>query len=659
MALRRPDHTAPGAVAGLATVRVTLDAASSVVMSDVAMSTWRCRRGREEARALHGAFVTHGSRPPGPRGIPAPRYVPSDADTQVLYRVLPLPPQTSGARSPAPESEPPADSTDGILRSSAIMAAGTLASRITGFGRTAILVAALGTHALGDTFNTANTIPNIVYQTLLGGVLTAAHVPLLVRARARSARYGEEFEQRLFSLLMSGLLLLTVIATLAGPLLIRLYASGFSAAQDKLATLFVLFFMPQIFFFGFSAVAGASLNARSRFAATVWTPVLNNVVVIAACLVFLSVTTGPVSSATISNGEITLIGLGTTAGVAIQAIALIPSLRHIGFNWRPRFDFQPGELKSMGTIAGWTLALVLAQQVGLLVYTNIANTAGARGLAQGIRYGVGLTPWANAYQFFQLPFAIVAVSVITALFPKISASAAEKRWAEVVDDLASGLRLSLIIIVPSAAMLFGFSAEICVVFFAHGATKVADALVIAEVLQVFAVALIPFAAQQILQRGFYALADTRTPAVIGMLTTLISIGLAIIGFEVLPTRYVVLGIAFAQGVAWTIACLVTAELLRRRLGSLHGRAIATPVLKAGVASILPLALPLAIHEVLVHRIGETTAPALVALVVGGTLSVALFVLGARLLRIEEIDSLGRTFAGRLPFARRRGGAHSG
>ena len=454
-------------------------------------------------------------------------------------------------------------------------------------------------------------------------------------------KYGEEFEQRLFSLLVTALAVITLIAMAVGPFLIRLYGAGFTPAQQKLATTFVLFFLPQIFFYGFSAVAGASLNSRDQFAAPMWSPVLNNIVVILVGITFALVTRHPVTPDNISDKEITLIALGTTIGVVSQAVALIPTLRRVGVSWRMRFDFQPGELRSMGNAAGWTVALVVAQQIGLLVFTNIANSAGARGIREGIRVGVGLTPWTNAYQFFQLPFAIVAVSVITALFPKMSASAAHREYGAVADNLSTSLRVSLMMVIPSAAFLFGFSSDICIVFFAHGATKSGDALVIAAILQVFAIALIPFTAHQLLIRGFYVLADTRTPAVIGMVTTLISIGLALITYAVVPTRFVVLGIACSQGVAWSLASIATAVLLRRRLGTLRGRRTLPPILKVTAASVVPPLLAIVLDHLLAVRTVQSLAPSLAALLIGGPLSAALVVLGMRLLKISDINTIGR------------------
>jgi putative peptidoglycan lipid II flippase len=541
------------------------------------------------------------------------------------------------AEGELPPSEVPAGSS--LLRSSAIMAAGTLASRVTGFFRSALLVAALGSQSLGDVFNTANTIPNIVYDILLGGVLTAAHVPLLIRARNRSAKYGEEFEQRLFTVLLGALGLITVAAMAIAPWLIDLYAQKFTDAQHRVASLFLLFFLPQIFFYGFSAVASASLNSRSRFAAPMWTPVLNNIVVIGVTIAFMVITRGDLTPDSITNSQITFLGIGVTAGVAAQALGLIPSMRRLGFNFRPRFDFRRAELTSMWGMASWTLLYVLAQQIALLVYTNLANAAGARGVAEHIGHGVGLTPWTNAYAFFQLPFAVVAISIITAIFPRMTQSAAEGRLDRLATDLREGLTLSLALLLPAVALLFGAASEICFVLFAHGETSPADAEMIAQVLRVFALALTPFAVLQLLQRGFYALADTRTPALVALFSTAAGALTAFLLAMKLPTAHVVLGIAAAQGVSWTLGCVVSVVILRRRLGPLGGREIVTLVVKAGIASLAALAVAELTHVFLVPHLNQSFGLSALVLVLVGVLGGVAYLVCASLARVREVNQV--------------------
>jgi putative peptidoglycan lipid II flippase len=572
------------------------------------------------------------------RGLPIDGFPPVGDD------VVPGPvgPDNPGVPLTEDEALPPPEvpaGSGGLLRSSAIMAAGTLASRVTGFVRSTLIVAALGSQALGDVFNTANTIPNIVYDILLGGVLTAAHVPLLIRARNKSEKYGEEFEQRLFTALLGTLAVITAIAMIAAPVLINLYAHEFTAAQHRVAQLFLLFFLPQIFFYGFAAVASASLNSRSRFGAPMWTPVLNNLVVIGITIGFMVTTHGHLIPENITDAQVTYLGIGVTAGVAAQALGLIPSLRALGFTFRPRFDFRRAELSSIWGMASWTLLYVIAQQVALLVYTNLATAAGARGIAERVGHGVGLTPWSNAYAFFQLPFAVVAISIITAIFPRMTQSAAEGKLDRLAVELREGLTLSLALMLPAVALLFGAASEICFVLFAHGATSAADAEMIAQVLRVFAVALTPFAVLQLLQRGFYALADTRTPALIALVSTATGALTAFLLSLVLPTGHVVLGIAAAQGVSWTIGCVVSIMILRRRLGRLGGREILSLMARAGLASLAALAVAEVVHLAVVPHLPQSFLPAALVLVLVGVVGGAAFLGAAAVLRVREVTQV--------------------
>ncbi|GAA4618058.1 hypothetical protein GCM10023195_80920 [Actinoallomurus liliacearum] len=555
---------------------------------------------------------------------------------------------------PAISPEEPAEEpgrrggVSGLLKSSAVMALGTIASRLTGFIRTAVLVIALGTHALGDVYNTANTFPNVIYDLLLGGVLTAVHVPMLVRALEKDRKYGEEYEARLLTLVLGALLALTAIAMVCAPLLVDLYAGSYDKQKHDLAVLFALFFLPQIFFYGVGALAGASLNARGSFAAPMWTPVLNNVVVIVIGVAFLFVAGRGVGPANITHTEILLLAGGTTLGIVIQTIAMWPSLRKVGFRYRPRFDFRREELAPVGGMALWTLLYVAIQQVGFVVNTNIANGAGDKGAREGITYGVGLTPWSNAYLLFQLPYAIVGVSVVTALLPQMSRHASERRYDLVREDMSSALNLSSVVIVPSAALLFALAPEMTTLFFAHGSTKISDALMIGNVLQAFTFALVPFAIYQLLLRVFYALADTRTPAFMAVFNVAISITLGLIGYHTLPTDKIVMGISIALGVSWTFGCFVAAFILRRRLNGLGARHIVTSHVKIAVATVPALLFALAVHLVSFKFFYYNVLSSLGVLVIGGGGAMVLYFLVARLLRIPEMESLQRTMMARLP-----------
>ncbi|HEY8479360.1 MAG TPA: murein biosynthesis integral membrane protein MurJ [Spirillospora sp.] len=537
----------------------------------------------------------------------------------------------------------------GILRSSAIMAVGTLASRVTGFLRTAVIVAALGTGMLANAYNTANTIPNQIYDLLLGGILVSVIVPLLVRAKERDREYGEQYEQRVFTLAVLGLGALTVVSVLCAPLFIDLLAGSYTGDQREVAILFARFFLPQLFFYGIGAFAGAILNTRGSFGAPMWAPVLNNIVVIGVGGAFLAITSGPVNPSNISDGQMMLLSIGTTGGIVLQTVALWPSLRRVGFRWRPRLNFQRGEIGEVLRLAAWTLVYVVATQAAFAVVTALANRAGNLAADEGYGEGYGYTPYFNAYQLFQLPYAIVGVSVITALLPRMSRFAAEGKTADLRAAFSTGLRLSSVIIMPAAALMLVLGPEITTVLFAHGNTSPDDALVIARVMQMFAVALVPFSTYQLMLRVFYAHNDTRTPALIGIVSVTANIAFAFTAYSVLDVRWIVVGIAGGFALTNTIGTLICWLVLRRKLGGIDGRRIVGGHLKLLVA-LWPLIGFAYAARTVADALGDTTAliPALVTLVVGSAGGGLLYLLFAKLMRVDEIQTAISTFASKLP-----------
>jgi putative peptidoglycan lipid II flippase len=342
-----------------------------------------------------------------------------------------------------------------------------------------------------------------------------------------------------------------------------------------------------------------------------------------------------------------LLGVGVTLGIAVQTFALWPALRRVGFRYRPRFDFRRDELAAVGGMALWTLLYVAVQQVGLVVNSNIAIAAGVRAVNEKIPYGVGLTPWTNAYLLFQLPFGIVSVSLITALLPRMSKHTAEGRM-DLRDDMTSGLGLSSTAIIPSAALMFALAPELTTMFFAHGSTRISDALMIANVLQAFAVTLLPFAVFQLLLRVFYALADTRTPALISVINVAISITLSVTGSKVLPVDQIIEGISIALGISWTIGCVIAALLLRRRIGRLGAGRLFRTHLKITMAAVPSLAFAFAVHSLFVAVFYYEPLSSLGALIIGGAGGAALYVLVARRLRVAEVETLYCTVTARLP-----------
>jgi putative peptidoglycan lipid II flippase len=234
---------------------------------------------------------------------------------------------------------------------------------------------------------------------------------------------------------------------------------------------------------------------------------------------------------------------------------------------------------------------------------------------------------------------VVAISIITAIFPKMTQSAAEGRLDRLAAELREGLTLSLVLLLPSVALLFGAASEICRVLFAHGNTHPADAEVIAQVLRVFALALTPFAVLQLLQRGFYALADTKTPALIAIFSTAGGALSAWVLSSMLATPHIVLGIAAAQGISWSIGGVISVVILRRRLGRLGGGEVLTLVFKAGLASLAALAVAELAHILVVPHLGGSFLASALVLVLVGVIGGGAFLVSAALLRVREVNQV--------------------
>ena len=314
-----------------------------------------------------------------------------------------------------------------LFRASSVMAVGTIISRITGFIGGVILIAALGTALLADAYNVANTMPNILYNLLVGGALTAIFVPQLVRA-FDDVDGGHLFASRLVTTISAILLVLVVIGVIFAPQLVYVYAPSFSSpgfeSEREIAIAFTRYCLPQIFFLGLFTMLGQIANARGSFAPLMWAPIANNLVVILVFSAFL-LKWPSVSVDSITDLQIQILGWGTTAGIVIQALILVPVVKRSGIRIRPRWGFA-GLGKSF-SLAGWTLVYVLISQIGYLITVNVATTAAVESAKVGIATGVGFTPFKNAYLIMLLPYSIVTLSIVTALLPHISKLAIDKK----------------------------------------------------------------------------------------------------------------------------------------------------------------------------------------------------------------------------------------
>ena len=546
----------------------------------------------------------------------------------------PLPPPRE------PEPGPPGGSS--LLRSSSVMAMGTLASRGTGFLRTVMIVYALGATvtSVGNAYNNANTLPNAVYDLMLGGILSSVVVPLLVSAAKRNTDRGEAYTQRMFTLATVALLALTVVATLGAGLLVGLYAHALTGAERHLTVIFAYFFIPQIFFYGVSSMAGGVLNARNRFAAPMWTPVLNNIVVIVVLLMFIASGGMGTDASTVSGTQVELLGFGTTLGIIVQTAALFPALRRAGFRWRPRFDFRRAEVTEIRRMAAPLFGYILTTQVSFLVVQNVANT--------GTGYD-SFSTYSYAWQLFQLPYAIVGISVITALLPRMSAHAAERRYPLVRDDFSTGVRLSSVIVVPAALLLIVLGGPLAEFLFGlvHGSTSVAGARYIGEVFGVFSLGLVPYMIFQLLLRVFYSLHDSRTPMFIGVAVMAANIGISLLVLNVVPAGHIVEGLGASFGVSNVVGAALSWRILSRRLGGLDGHQIADSLRRMHLAALPALLLAWAVT----FMVGVILAPGpvygLVTVILGGSGGILLYLLFSQALGISEVASLLSTVKSRL------------
>lgn len=519
------------------------------------------------------------------------------------------------------------------------MAIGTLGSRVTGFLRTVVLAAALGVHELGNAYNIGNTLPNIVYDLLLGGVLAAVVVPSLVEAAQQDGDGGESFAQSLLTITVISLALVSVVSVLAAPLIVRVYLAHAAAASRPMAVTFARYFLPQLFFYGVGAVIGAILNVRGRFAAPMWTPILNNLVVIGVGLLFYGVSSGAaVRAGRLDATDIRILGIGTTAGVVVQTLALVPAVRRTGLRLRPRFGHRDRLVEAI-RLSAWMLVYVATNQVLLLVVINLSDAVKGT--------GTGYTSYLYAYTLFQLPYAAIAVSVITALMPRLAAHAVDHRTEAIRADLSYGLRMTGALIVPLAAAVFVLGPSITTLVLGFGRTSLADARFIGYVLSAFAVGMVPFSAYQVEVRAFYALRDTRTPAIINLKATAFNVVVDLIAFAVLPPRWLVTGLAGGFSLSYAVALwLSTAKLMRTLRGSQGNGVVRTHVrltVATAVGSVVLLAMLLSFDGLL----GDGRAAALLALVVGGSFGGFAFLRAAALIDIPEVRSLGGLLVSRL------------
>jgi len=443
-------------------------------------------------------------------------------------------------------------------RSSALIAAGTLASRITGLLRTIVLVTVLGSMAsrAGDAFANANQLPNNIYIVISTGILTAVIVPQIVRVSRTDADGGQAFISKLFTLATVVLLGATAIAMIAAPGLIWLYAPKFSPEQLALATAFAYWCLPQILFYGLYALVGETLNARGIFGPFAWAPVVNNVVSIAgfgAMVVMFGSDLTEVEQWT--PGMIAGLGGTATAGIVAQAVVLMVFWRKTGLSIRPDFRWRGVGLRQIGKLAGWTFLMMLVTQVAGLLQSQVISGASGDG-------GAASFAMQNAWLIFMVPYSTIAIAIGTPYFTQMSAHAAAGRDDEVRADIGKAVRTLGLFLVFGTAALMAASGPVSRLF-TNDPQQAHDAAV---VLIAFLFCLVPLSVLYVLQRTFYAYNDTRTPFVFTAIQAVLVVVTAYIAQALLPLHLLTAGVALGQALASIAQAIIAGVLLRRRLG---------------------------------------------------------------------------------------------
>jgi len=524
-----------------------------------------------------------------------------------------------------------------LLRSSSVMAAGTMASRFTGLFKNVALIAAVGTGVFADTYSVANMLPTVLYTLFIGGAINAVFVPQLVRRMKDDEDDGVAYAHRLVTAVGLVLLVLSVLAVLLAPLIVRLYSDNWNAQQLEVSTAFARLMLPQIFFYGLFTVLSQVLNTRGRFGAPMFAPIVNNVVVIASAVAFLWVAGVGVTTRTVTDGQIALLGVGTTLGTVLQAAVLVPVLRRTGFSFRPRFDLRGHGLGKAWSLARWTITLVLINQIGTLLVIRLATRANV----DDRTVQAGAAVYSNAFTVFMLPQSVITVSIVTALLPQLSRLAHEGQLGVVRERISWALRTTSTLLVPCAAVLIAFGAPIGVLLFGYGSATFEGAQQLGLTVAAFAIGLPAFSAYYTLLRGYYAMEDTRSPTFNAVLLNTVNVAIAYAAFPFVSPQWRIPALGLAYAISYWVALVPLWWRLRRRLHGLETYLVVRTFVRVSVATLAALAVAVVGYRLVAGALdqpeqGWAIAVALAAGLVPGSL---VYLGLSKALRINELDKV--------------------
>lgn len=563
-----------------------------------------------------------------------------------------------GTPAAAPAGEPSGGGRNrSLLGSSAVMAAGTIVSRLSGFVRGILLAAALGVGLHADVFNIANTVPNMLYILLAGGVVNAVLVPQLVRSMKNDADGGEAFANRIMTLAALFLGVVTVLLVLGAPLLMRLFLDDAFYSPERAEQLasvvaFARYCLPQVFFYGMFVLVGQVLNSRGRFGPMMWAPIANNVVsvlVLTAYLVWIGPARGGEAQGGFGSGAELLLGLGSTAGIVVQLLVLVPYLRSAGFRVRPRFDFRGAGLGHTLRLGVWTVLFVVVNQVAYTVVVRLASRGTVSGAGPGGSggQGTGYTVYSNSYLLTMVPHSIVTVSLATAMLPLLSRHAADADLRAIGRAVSSTLRSAYALVVPAALLFSLMSLDLAHVIWGYGAAA-RDYGNFAPTLALFGIGLVLFTAHYLLLRGFYALEQTRRVFFIQCGIAATNIVAALVLTHGASPAQTAPRLTIAYACSYAVGAATSYVVLSRTVGGLDGARLVRFGVRLLIVTGLTAAVGLGARE-LVHAVvpGRGTLSAVVDLAVVGVAFLATYLVMARVLRLTEVSEVTSVVTRRL------------
>lgn len=520
-----------------------------------------------------------------------------------------------------------------LLRSNVVVALGTALSRISGLVRVMVFLYIIGRGALADAYIAGNETPNVVYELLLGGVLSATLVPLFTSFLVDD---DEDAQNVVITVTLSALVVVTTIAVVAAPWIFGLYTLNVEGVDpdvlQRVGTMLTRIFLLQIFFYGATGLANATLNARRRFFAAAWSPVLANLVVIVTLLT-LPRRTWSIDDVLVDDRLRWTLSLGTTAGIAAMAIVLVPAVHRAGVRYRPHFDLHHPAIRRLLTMSLWTLGYVVSNQIVIIVVRNLSVPGTG-----------GLTAYFNAFTFFVLPHGLLAMSIATTFVPEMARAVGRRDRAAFISTSSLGVRVIAMLTVPAGVVLFVLRQPLIGLFFQHGEFTAVDTLVTSRALAGFALGLTAFSVYLFVLRGFYAHQDTRTPFVINAGQCALNIAFALLLYR----RWGVLGLGAAFALSYVLAALWALRILSYKVRHFPFRGVVESIARMAVAG----ALAAEATWWVARRVGANAGVDAVGRLLAGTLTAlvvyaaVLFVLGAPELR--ALQRLARRVRGVRP-----------